>query len=238
MTDVVARYEGSSEPALSQVTVAIPPGARVAVVGATGSGKSTLVDVMLGVRPPDTGSVLISGLPPRQAIEVFPGSIAYVPQNVSLVHGTIRENVALGLDPEEVDDRDVWEALDAVRLVEVLETRREGLDTLVGERGVSLSGGQRQRVGLARALLQNPRLLVMDEATSALDAETEAAINRALQQLPEGTTTITIAHRLANVRECDVVLYIEDGRLVAQGRFDEVRAEVPGLDRSARLLGL
>jgi ABC-type multidrug transport system fused ATPase/permease subunit len=238
MTDVVACYEGSSEPALSQVTVAIPPGARVAVVGATGSGKSTLVDVMLGVRPPDAGTVLVSGLPPRRAIEAFPGRIAYVPQNVSLIHGTIRENVALGLEPEEVDDRDVWQALDAVRLVEVLETRREGLDTLVGERGVSLSGGQRQRVGLARALLQNPRLLVMDEATSALDAETEAAINRALQQLSEGTTTITIAHRLATVRECDVVLYIEDGRLVAQGRFDEVRAKVPGLDRSARLLGL
>lgn len=238
MTNVVARYGDELAPALIDVSLELRPGTRAAIVGPTGAGKSTLVDVMLGVLPPVSGSVSISGTVPRSAIRAHPNSVAYVPQSVNLVAGTVRQNVALGIAPEDVDDTRVWECLRTVRLDALFRNERDGLETLVGERGVTLSGGQRQRIGLARALLTSPRLLVLDEATSALDADTESAITDALRALPRDTTTVIVAHRLATVRDCDVVLYLDEGRLKGQGSFEEVRNQVPDFDRSARLLGL
>ena len=231
-------YSDAVEPALLDATFTVPPGTSVALVGPTGAGKSTLSDILLGVYEPDAGDVSVSGLRPRAAIDRWPGAVAYVPQAVALVAGTVRENVALGLPRDAIDDDQVWEALRRAHLAEYLLDNREGLDTSVGERGFRLSGGQRQRLGIARALYTRPRLLVLDEATSALDSETEQAIIRTLEELEGDVTTITVAHRLATVRHADQVLYLEHGRIRARGTFDEVRSQVVDFDRQAALLGL
>lgn len=231
-------YSDALEPALLNASFMAPPGTSVALVGSTGAGKSTLADVILGVMRPQAGEVRISGVPPREAIDRWPGAIAYVPQAVALVAGTVRENIALGMPAEAIDDQLVWESLQRAHLDEFLVENREGLDTKIGERGFRLSGGQRQRLGIARALYTRPKLLVLDEATSALDAETEQSIITTLQELEGEVTTITVAHRLATVRHVDQLLYLEGGRVVAHGSFDQVRRAVPEFDRQASLLGL
>jgi ABC-type multidrug transport system fused ATPase/permease subunit len=231
-------YPGAAAPALDNVSLTIPPGSAVAIVGPTGSGKSTLVDALLGILPLDSGAISIDGLPALTAIRSWPGSIGYLPQDVALVAGTVRANVALGLSTEHVDDARVWQVLDMVGLAAFLRDERVGLDTEVGEHGVALSGGQRQRIGLARALYDAPRILLLDEATSALDAETESAITRVLGTLGGDVTRITVAHRLTSVRNADLVVYLDAGSIRATGTFESVRAEVPEFDRSARLLGL
>lgn len=235
---VTLTYSDALEPALIDASFSAPSGTSIALVGSTGAGKSTLADVILGVMSPHSGSVTVSGLPPRDAIDRWPGAISYVPQAVALVAGSVRENVALGLTGDMIDDDLVWEALRRAHLDEFLIENREGLDTMTGERGFRLSGGQRQRLGIARALYTRPKLLVLDEATSALDAETEQAIIRTLQELEGEVTTITVAHRLATVRYADQVLYLDGGRIAARGTFDEVRAEVADFNRQAELLGL
>ncbi|MDB0018679.1 ATP-binding cassette domain-containing protein, partial [bacterium] len=215
-----------------------PAGTSVALVGSTGAGKSTLADALLGVVIPQDGQVLIGGLPPTAAITQWPGGIAYVPQEVALVNGTVRDNVAIGLPSECFSDEWVWQALERAHLAEFLRANRNGLDTLIGENGMRLSGGQRQRLGVARALFTRPRLLVLDEATSALDSETEWAIAQTMMELEGSVTTITIAHRLATIRHCDLVLYLGHGRVVAAGSFDDVRAQSQEFNRQAELLGL
>ena len=235
---VSVTYLGADEPALKEVSVTVEPGSSVALVGSTGAGKSTLSDIILGVLEPDRGEVLLGSAPPREAINRWPGAISYVPQSVALVYGSVRDNVALGLPRETVDDQDVWEALSRARIDDFLRESREGLDTAIGERGVRLSGGQRQRLGIARALYTRPLILVLDEATSALDAETEQSIVRTLNDLEGEVTTVTVAHRLATVRRADQLIYLQDGRIVAHGTFAEVRAAVPDFDRQAALLGL
>jgi len=236
--DVTFAYDLANEPSLHRVGLAVAAGASVALVGPTGAGKSTLADAILGVVKPAQGEVLIGGLPPLEAVSQWPGALAYVPQTVAIATGTIRQNVALGLPERAIDDDRVWEALKSARLDDFLKEAREGLDTIVGESGVRLSGGQRQRLGIARALYTRPRLMVLDEATSALDAETERAIVDTLQELEGEVTIVTIAHRLATVRHCDLVVYLEAGRVVAQGSFDEVIAAVPNFAQQAHLLGL
>lgn len=232
------RYPGADQSTIEDFSVVVEPGSALALVGPTGAGKSTLADLILGVLRADTGTVAISGLPPQDAIREWPGAIAYVPQDVAVANADIRRNVALGLPASAIDDDLVWEALRRAHLAEVLVAEREGLDTMVGERGIKLSGGQRQRLGLARALYTRPHLLVLDEATSALDAETEAAIAASITELSGSTTLIVIAHRLATVRECEQVAYLEAGVPLSVGTFDEVRASVPAFDRQAALLGL
>jgi ABC-type multidrug transport system fused ATPase/permease subunit len=231
-------YLDAGQPALIDASLTVPPGTSVALVGSTGAGKSTLADVIIGVLEPDAGLVTISGVPPREAIARWSGAIAYVPQAVALVIGSVRENVALGLPADAIDDDMVWDALERAHLADFLRNSREGLDTFIGERGVRLSGGQRQRLGVARALYTRPRLLVLDEATSALDAETEQAIIKTLDALEGQVTTVTVAHRLATVRRADQLLYLEEGRIVCRGTFEEVRSQVRDFDRQASLLGL
>ena len=238
LSDVMVTYLNAQEPAISEASFSIAPGQSVALVGSTGAGKSTLTDLILGVLECQTGSVLLGGLSPREAIDTWPGAISYVPQNVALVSGTVRDNVALGLPREAVDDGLVWEALERAYISDFLRESREGLDTNIGERGFRLSGGQRQRLGIARALYTRPLLVVLDEATSALDAETEQAIVRTLNALEGSVTTITVAHRLATVRRADLLLYLDGGRITSRGTFEEVRASVPNFDRQASLLGL
>jgi ABC-type multidrug transport system fused ATPase/permease subunit len=237
-TDVWVTYPGAAEPALIAVDLIAASGSSVALVGSTGAGKSTLSDVILGVLDPDEGTVTIGGALPKEAIQRWPGAITYVPQAVALVAGTVRENVALGLPAEMIDDDIVWDALKRAHIADFLVQSREGLDTFIGERGFRLSGGQRQRLGIARALYTRPKLLVLDEATSALDSETEQSIIATLEDLEGEVTTLTVAHRLATVRRADQLLYLKDGRLMAHGTFDEVRGQVPDFDRQASLLGL
>jgi ABC-type multidrug transport system fused ATPase/permease subunit len=238
LSNVTVTYPTASRPAVLNASLHVAPGDSVALVGSTGAGKSTLADLLLGVIDADEGSVTISGVGPREAVERWPGAISYVPQLVGLTEGTVRENVALGLPVLAIDDDMVWEALERAHLAEFLRNTREGLDTIIGERGVRLSGGQRQRLGIARALYTRPRLLVLDEATSALDAETEQAITETLQELEGEVTTVTIAHRLATIRFADEVLFLRNGNIEARGSFEEVRASTPDFDRQAQLLGL
>ena len=235
---VSVSYPRSQMPAIQEVSFKVGAGESVAVVGSTGAGKSTLADALLGVAIPQEGEIRIGGLSPSAAISKWPGGVAYVPQEVALVNGTVRENVAIGLPSQVFDDRWVWEALERSHLAEFLQAERSGLDTLIGENGMRLSGGQRQRLGVARALFTRPRLLVLDEATSSLDSQTEWAIAETLKELEGTVTTITIAHRLATIRHCNLVLYLERGRVVASGSFIEVRNQSKAFNRQAELLGL
>jgi len=238
MSNVEISYPGTNTPALTAVSITLAAGSSLALVGPTGAGKSTLADVILGVLIPDSGTTLIGGLTPAEALATWPGAVAYVPQDVAMANGTVRENVALGLPVEIIDDEWVWDALNRAHLGEFLRDSREGLDTMIGENGIKLSGGQRQRLGIARALYTRPKLLVLDEATSALDAETEHAIANTLQELGGTVTTVTIAHRLATIRHCDQVAYLDRGRIAAIGTFAEVRERAPDFHRQAQLLGL
>lgn len=238
LQNVSYRYSGATDYTIKNVSLHIDAGQSVALVGPSGAGKSTLADLMLGALFPESGTVTIGGLPPRQAVETWPGQIAYVPQNVGLRDGTVTENVALGWNPDEVDDDQIWQALEYAGLKQLFVEHPLGLKANVGERGLLLSGGQRQRLGLARALYTNPQLLILDEATSALDAETEHAIAQAMQKLKNSVTTVTIAHRLATVTNADLVVYLEEGQILAQGSFQQVRDAIPRFNRQANLLGI
>jgi ABC-type multidrug transport system fused ATPase/permease subunit len=235
--NVTLTYPNKENPSVSNVTLVIPAGTSVAFVGPSGAGKTTMIDILLGVLNPNTGSVLISGLPPLLAVAKWPGAISYVPQDVLIAPGTIRENVALGYPNEEATDELVLRALKLAQLDEFVSDLPEGIDTQVGERGARISGGQRQRLGIARAMFTNPHLLVLDEATSSLDGKTEASISHAIHSLRGFTTVVIIAHRLSTIRNVDRVVYLLDGRVLASGTFDEVRKAVPDFDDQAKLMG-
>ena len=236
--NVSLTYPNKLTPAISNITLKIPAGASVALVGPSGAGKTTLIDVLLGVLNPDMGDVLISGLSPLFAVAKWPGAVSYVPQDVAIAAGTIRENVALGFPPKAATDELVMSALKVANLDDFVAGLPEGVNTPVGERGAKISGGQRQRLGIARAMLTKPHLLVLDEATSSLDGEAEASISAAIHAMKGSTTVIMIAHRLSTVRNADIVVYMADGRVMATGTFEEVRKAVPDFDYQAELMGL
>ena len=235
---VSLKYPTRDSQALNDISVQIQPGNFVALVGPSGAGKTSLADVILGVVRPTAGQVLISGKEPESAIKEWPGAIAYVPQDISVVGGTIRENVALGYEDVEMRDDLIWGALEKAQLSELVMGFPLGLDEPVGERGTRLSGGQRQRLGIARALYTNPSVIVFDEATSALDGETEANLSQTISGLRGEMTIIMIAHRLSTIRSADQVIYLHDGVALFQGGFEEVRNAVPAFDRQAKLMGL
>lgn len=236
--EVTFTYPGADVPALDRVSLHIPAGSHVAFVGASGAGKSTMVDILLGLLEPTSGHVEVGGERLELVLDSWRRRIGYVPQDVSLFDATVAENVALTWDVEKVDETRVRTALARAQLLETIDAREGGIYARIGERGVALSGGQRQRLGIARGLYNDPRVLVMDEATSALDTATEAAVTRAIDDLHGDVTVITVAHRLATIRDSDIVFFLRDGRLVAQGTFEEVVAQVPDFAEQAALAGL
>jgi ABC-type multidrug transport system fused ATPase/permease subunit len=231
-------YPGKNSPALDDISLQLVTGMSLAIVGPSGAGKTSLVDVLLGVLPPDTGVVSVAGKLPLDAVASWPGAISYVPQDVTISNGTFRENVSLGYPAEVATDELVWSALEVAQLSEFVRKLPQGLDTQVGERGTKISGGQRQRLGIARAMFTQPKLLVLDEATSSLDGQTEADISDAIQALKGSVTVVMIAHRLSTVRNADQVIYMDHGKILARGSFEEVRNSVPDFDNQAKLMGL
>ena len=201
----------------------IKPGTLTAIIGPSGSGKSTLIDVLLGLIPPDSGQVYISDLPSTEAIKCWPGLIGYVPQEISLSDSSIRENIIRGYGPNSFSEEEIRKALTATGLDFLIDSLPDGLDSMVGEGGAKLSGGQRQRIGLARALISKPKLLFLDEATSSLDRESEAYIGSTLKSLHGETTLVIVAHRMATVKNADLVVYLDKGKVIATGRYREIQ---------------
>ena len=236
--DVSFTYPGNQSKAIDSVTISANVGTSLALVGPSGAGKTTLVDILLGILNPSQGTALISGLTPIEAISKWPGAIAYVPQDVFISNGTIRENVSLGFPLSEATDELVMEALQIAQMDTFVASLPQGLDTPVGDRGARLSGGQRQRLGIARAMFTKPQLLVLDEATSSLDGVTEASISDSINVLKGRVTLILIAHRLSTVINADQVAYLSQGKMVSIGTFNEVRTKVPDFDIQAKLMGL
>lgn len=235
--DMHFRYSGAETDAIKNVTLKIPFGQTVAFVGESGSGKSTMIDLLLGLLAPTSGTLTVDDIPLIALQNQWRSRVGYVPQEVSIFDGTIAQNVALTWT-EDFDTDQVRGALDRAQLLPLVTLREGGIESRVGERGLSLSGGQKQRLGIARALYSEPRVLVMDEATSALDAETEAAITSSINALKGETTVILVAHRLSTVRNADCIFYLDHGELVAQGTFDELVRSVERFERQARLSGL
>ena len=231
-------YPGNNFPAVTIQHLNIPTGSLVAFVGPSGAGKTTTIDLILGVLKPDSGTITISGMNPDEVVKEWPGAMSYVPQDVIISNGTIRENVSLGFPAEIATDKMVWRAIKLAQLEEMVLSLELKLDSRVGERGTKISGGQRQRLGIARGLFTKPKLLVLDEATSSLDGLTESEISEAIQGLKGEVTIVIIAHRLSTVRFADIVVYMENGKVIASGKFDLVRNLVPEFDKQAKLMGL
>ena len=238
LQSIVFKYEQSGTELLNSIDFEIEPGEIIALVGPSGSGKSTLLDIILGIFPPDSGQISISGTEPLKAFKSWPGAVAYVPQETSLIMGSIKENLALGLSSREYADDLFWEALKRAKLDEFVRSLPDGLETNVNDQASNLSGGQRQRLGIARALFTNPRVLILDEATSALDVETEFAISEVIRSLSGKTTVLTIAHRLSSVRNSDRIFYLDKGLIIEAANFEELRKLVPNFDRQLELMGL
>ena len=216
------KYEQAEKSVLSNVNLSVFAGEAVGFVGQSGSGKSTLIDIMLGLLEPQNGSVLINGQDISQVKSAWQRSIGYIPQTIFLMDDSLRRNIAIGIADNEIDEVAVREALKSAQLEDFVALLPEGLDTVVGERGVRLSGGQRQRIGIARALYHRPSVLVLDEATSSLDTETEHEVMKAVQALQGDKTVIIVAHRLSTVEYCDRLYRLDAGRIVDEGTFDEV----------------
>lgn len=216
LSDITYAYPNSESFVLEHANMVIPVGKSVGIVGASGAGKTTAIDILLGLLPPQEGRVLVDGVDIREDYDGWLSHLGYIPQMIFMLDDTIRANVAFGVPAKEVDDSQVWKALEEAQLKAFVQSLPDGLDTTIGERGVRLSGGQRQRIGIARALYTDPELLIFDEATSALDNETEAAIMESINALHGRKTMVIIAHRLTTIEECDIVYRVENGKIVKE----------------------
>ena len=231
-------YPNGDSPALRDISLVIHPGQFVAFVGPSGAGKTTLADLILGLYNPTVGLIESGGASPAALRKHSPGIVSYVPQHPGMVSGSVAQNVALGVDLGEIEESRVEESLDLAGLLQVVNQMPDGIHSSLGEHSDALSGGQIQRLGIARALYSRPKLVVLDEATSALDAETEACIAETIEGLREETTWIVIAHRLSTIQHADVVFVLEDGQVVAEGTFSEVRKAAPRIERYVQLMSI
>ncbi|MCI9435742.1 MAG: ABC transporter ATP-binding protein [Lachnospiraceae bacterium] len=216
LRDIVYAYPNTDKRIFDHASLTIPIGAAVGIVGTSGAGKSTIVDVLLGLLEMQNGAVCADGVDVKTQYRKFLRNIGYIPQMIFMLDDTIRRNVAFGVHDDKVDEERVWEVLREAQLDEFVKSLPEGLDTGIGERGIRLSGGQRQRIGIARALYYDPEVLILDEATSALDNDTEAAIMDSINRLHGRKTLIIIAHRLQTIEKCEMVYRVEDGQLVRE----------------------
>ncbi len=237
LRDVHFRYPSASEDVIRGMSLDIPLGSSVGIVGPSGAGKSTLIDLLLGLSLPSGGEIRIDGAPLTEVLRQWRGRVGYVPQRVALFDGTIAQNVALTWS-DEIDRERVTHALERAQLGSLVASRAGGIDERIGERGVSLSGGQQQRLGIARALYTDPLVLVLDEATSSLDTKTEDEVTKSIRALAGEVTLISVAHRLSTIKDYDRICYVDHGRIVSQGTFREVAAELPSFAEQVLLAGL
>ncbi len=221
------QYPISDQPAIDDVSLEIPRGHWIAIIGPTGAGKTTLADLILGLFVPSAGRMLVDGRDMRDKLSDWQGNIGYVPQSVYLMDDTVRNNVAFGVPKEDINDERVWQALQAAHVDRLVRSLPDGLNAMVGERGDRFSGGERQRLGIARALYHDPEVLVVDEATANLDGATEAAIGETLAALRGKKTIIAIAHRLQLVKNCDRIYLLNEGRLRNSGTYAELLSSDP-----------
>ena len=232
------KYPSATSNVLSEIDLDIKAGDFIGFVGESGAGKSTLVDLMLGILTPTKGFVEISGHAPEEILRKFPGAVAYVPQNVNIVKGSILENITLGFELNTENREHAKQAAHLAQLNQFLSTLENGIDTKLQDRGTNLSGGQRQRIGIARALFTKPKVIVFDESTSALDASTEREISDAINNLRGLTTIIVIAHRLSTIRSADKIYYLAGGQILGSGTFEELREQIKEFDNNSKLMGL
>jgi ATP-binding cassette subfamily B protein len=232
--DVGFRFTADGPWVLDRFDLSIPKGARVGFVGSTGGGKSTTMDLFMGLLTPTAGEILVDGESVKGArVRSWQRTIAHVPQNIYLADTTVAENIAFGVPNASIDLERVREAAKRAHIADFIEGRPEGYDALVGERGIRLSGGQRQRIGIARALYRRASVLVLDEATSALDNRTEQSVLDSIESLDRELTILIIAHRLSTVQRCDTIVELEQGRIVAQGAYEELLGRSPSFRRMA-----
>jgi ATP-binding cassette subfamily C protein len=222
INNVSYHYPDSEVQALKNISLTVPRGKAVGFVGSSGAGKTTIVDLILGLLEPDKGEILLDGNDIQQNLSAWQKTLGYIPQSIYLADETLRSNIAFGIPEEEIDEQKVLNAVQMAQLETLIKQLPDGLDTIIGENGTRLSGGQRQRVGIARALYHDPEVLVMDEATSALDNITEKQITDAIESLKGERTLIMIAHRLTTVKNCDMLYFMEDGKIVEQGTYDDL----------------
>lgn len=223
MAEIGFRYQPHLPYVLHQVNLSIVKGARVGFLGTTGSGKSTIINLLMGLLQPSQGQICVDGSPLTEiSLLAWQRNIAHVPQAIFLADASIAENIAFGESPDQIDNAGVVLAAEQAQIAEFIETSPEGYATMVGERGVRLSGGQRQRIGIARALYKKASVLVFDEATSALDKETEKSVMNAINSLGRDLTVLVIAHRLSTLSDCDVIYRLDHGHIIASGSYEEV----------------
>jgi len=238
LRNISFKYPESLINTLENINIEIKSNSFVAITGPTGSGKSTLLDLCLGFLLPDSGEVKLFGHNPAQFVADNPGVISIIPQRVNLIKGSIKENIILGFESLHKSDNFIWDLLKKVQLFDFVDSLPNKLNSTIGEFGSKISGGQRQRIGIARALYTQPKIIGFDEATSSLDAETEQNISDMLIELKGSFTMLTIAHRLSSVMKSDLLIYLENGRILASGSFNEVRNKVQNFDKQANLMGL
>jgi len=216
------KYPSSDHNVLSNISLTIKSGESIGIIGSSGSGKTTLIDIMLGLLEPRSGSVVVNDKIISTNNSQWRKHVAYLPQQIFLIDNTMRKNIALGVEESEIDDAKVMKVIRQVQLTDVVSQLPNGLDTILGERGVRLSGGQRQRIALARALYHDRDVLIMDESTSALDSETENEIVREMKQLKGKKTIIVIAHRLTTLKHCERIYKLDNGRIVDVGSYEKI----------------
>jgi ATP-binding cassette subfamily C protein len=231
-------YSDAKEKTLANISAEITQGEMLAVVGASGMGKSTFIDLILGVVSPTKGEIKVSNRKPQQAVQIWPGSMAYVPQNISIINGTIKENILIGFTENEISEKQLQSAIIGAQLDEFIASLPSKENTLISENGLNLSGGQKQKIGIARALVTAPELLILDEATSSLDSKSESEIMKVINNLRDRVTLIIVAHRLSTVKDADQIIYFGDSFHVNAESFQALVEKVPDFKEQAQLLGL